>query len=119
MLRLPNARRLWTMLRGSERNALTTTVIVEYNVCHAGETQSKARKLVLPENLGHIVPDQSPVPPVLSLRSWPLGRLEAAFGEEPTDEELCAALERGWDTYLREGMEDRDRMARALSAFPW
>lgn len=45
-----------------------------------------------------------------------VARLEAAFGEEPAEEQLFGALERGQDTYIRKGGDDRARMERALSA---
>jgi hypothetical protein len=97
-------------------------VVVEYNVVtpehNARAIEARSRELMLPSSLslGYIVPADTTGTPTLSLRSWPLGRPDAAFEHEPTDQEIIVALEKGWETYVAEPSEERERILMAARA---
>ncbi len=95
-------------------------VVVEYNVVttehNARAIEARSREFMLPASLGYIVPEGTTGAPTLSLRSWPLGRLDAAFEHEPTDQEIIVALEKGWETYVAEPSEERERILMAARA---
>ena len=101
-------------------------VVVQYNVVvvegGARVLEARSRELMLPTKLGYIVPSKTVGTPTLSLRSWPLGRLEGGFEAEPTDEQLIDALVDGWEAYAAEPSADKELatlIARANASRGW
>lgn len=97
-------------------------VVVEYNVelgSLTGGHQARSRELLLPAEYGYVIPSDAPPIPVLSLRSWPLGRLDAQFATEPSDAELIHALRLGWEDYVRAPDPERDARVLFAQANAW
>lgn len=89
-----------------------TLICVEYNVTTGpdGQLEARSRDLMLPANLSFMLTEEGAV--TLSLRSWPLGRLDASFPEEPTDAELIQALLTGWESYADHAAKDDAEIVR-------
>ncbi len=94
-------------------------VVVQYNVTGPAGVEAHSRQILLPHSCHHVIPLDAHRPVTLSLRSWPLGSLEAFFPHEPTDEELIEALLVGWQNYVEAPSEDRELVMLAARASAW